>query len=73
VAGCVQRYNEVRLHNAIGFVMPKDKLEGRDKKVFAERDHELEAARAERKLRCQAARKEVLEQIPCVLQYAMAN
>jgi transposase InsO family protein len=26
----VARYNEVRLHSAIGFVTPKDKLEGRD-------------------------------------------
>jgi hypothetical protein len=30
-------------------------------------------ARAERKVRRQAVRKQVLEQIPCVLQYAMAN
>jgi hypothetical protein len=69
----VARYNEVRLHSAIGFVTPKDKLEGRDKTIFTARDRKLEAARAERKLRRHAARKEVLEQIPCVLQHAVPN
>ena len=69
----VARYNEVRLHSAIGFVTPKDKLEGRDAEIFAARDRKLEAARAERKVRRQAAQREVLERIPCGLQYAMAN
>jgi putative transposase len=44
----VARYNEVRLHSAIGYVTPKDKLEGREKEIFAERDRKLEAARARR-------------------------
>jgi len=57
VAQFVARYNEVRLHSAIGFVPPKDKLEGRDTEIFAARDRKLEAARAERKVRRQAARK----------------
>ena len=75
----VTHYNEVRLHSAIGFVTPKDKLEGRDAEIFVARDHKLEAARIERKERRQAARKlarlggEVLEQIPCELQYAVSN
>jgi len=75
----VARYNEVRLHSAIGFVTPKDKLEGRDTEIFAARDRKLQAARAERKVRRQAARKlarlggKVLEQIPCGLQHAVAN
>ena len=69
----VTHYNEVRLHSAIGFVTPKDKLEGRDAEIFVARDHKLEAARTERKGRRQAARKEVLEQIPCELQYAVPN
>ena len=70
----VRHYNEVRLHSAIGFVTPKDKLEGRDKEIFAVRDHKLEAARAGRKHRRLAARKEVLEQqLPCGLQHDMAN
>ena len=67
------RYNEVRLHSAIGFVMPKDKLEAPDTEIFAVRGRKLEVARAERKVRRQAARKEVLERIPCVLHQAMAD
>ena len=47
----VARYNEVRLHSAIGFVTPKDKPEGRDTEIFAARDRKLEAAHAERKVR----------------------
>jgi hypothetical protein len=47
----VDHYNGSRLHSAIGFVTPRDKLEGRDKAIFAERDHKLEAAREKRKLR----------------------
>jgi hypothetical protein len=51
----------------------KDKLEGRDTAIFAGRDRKLEAARAQRKARRQAARKEVLEPIPCELQHVVAN
>ena len=46
----VARYNEVRLHSAIGFVTPKDKLEGRDAEIFAAGDRKLEAAQAEREV-----------------------
>ena len=73
VDGFVHHYNEVRLHSAIRFVTPKDKLEGREKAIFAERDCKLEAARAERKARRQAARKEAPEQTPCGLQPAMVK
>ena len=48
-ADYVEHYNTVRLHSAIGYVTPKDKLEGRDKEIFAERDRKLEAARERRK------------------------
>jgi transposase InsO family protein len=44
VAGYVEYYNQVRLHSAIGYVTPKDKLEGREKEIFAERDRKLETA-----------------------------
>jgi len=47
----VEHYNTKRLHSAIGYVTPKDKLEGRDKTIFAERDRKLEAARERRKAR----------------------
>lgn len=45
----VEYYNTVRLHSAIGYVTPKDKLEGHDTEIFAQRDRKLEAARAMRK------------------------
>jgi len=42
-------YNNRRLHSAIGYVAPLDKLEGRDVEIFKERDKKLEAAREQRK------------------------
>lgn len=51
----VERYNERRLNSAIGFVTPRDKLEGREREIFAARDRKLEAARERRRLRRQAA------------------
>ena len=44
----VRHYNEVRLHSAIGYVTPQDKLEGREAEIFAARDQKLEAARERR-------------------------
>src|SRR4029077_7401725 len=42
-------YNNVRLHSAIGYVAPKDRLEGRQRDIFAERDRKLTEARERRK------------------------
>jgi transposase InsO family protein len=53
----VAHYNTARLHSAIGFVTPRDKLEGREREIFAARDRKLEAARETRRLRRQAARE----------------
>lgn len=50
----VEHYNRVRLHSAIGYVTPQDKLEGREKAIWQERDAKLEAAREKRKLKRQA-------------------
>ena len=69
----VEHYNEVRLHSAIGFVTPKDKLEGRDQAILVERDRKLEAAREQRRLRRQAARKEVPELPSCETLPLVAN
>jgi len=52
----VEHYNHVRLHSAIGYITPADKLAGREQEIWAERDRKLEAAREERKARRQAAR-----------------
>ena len=45
----VDRYNNIRLHSAIGYVTPADKLAGREPVIFAERDRKLDAARERRK------------------------
>jgi hypothetical protein len=47
----VRHYNEVRLHSAIGYVTPKDRLEGRQEEIFKERDRRLQEARERRKAR----------------------
>lgn len=39
-----------RLHSAIGFITPKDRLENRHLHIFADRDKKLESARHQRKL-----------------------
>ena len=43
-------YNEVRLHGAIGYVTPRDMLEGRAPAVQAERERKLKDARERRRL-----------------------
>jgi putative transposase len=48
VARWVEHYNQVRLHSALGYITPADKLTGRETVIFAQRDRKLEAARAER-------------------------
>jgi putative transposase len=45
----VEHYNTVRLHSAIGYVTPKDKLEGQAEQILAARDAKLEAARQTRR------------------------
>lgn len=49
VTDYVAHYNHVRLHSAIGYVTPKDKLDGRDQEIGAERDRKLAEARERRK------------------------
>ena len=46
----VTYYNEVRLHSAIGYITPRDMLEGRADSIHAERDRKLEEAREKRRL-----------------------
>jgi transposase InsO family protein len=52
VGAFVEEYNTKRLHSALGYVTPRDRLEGRHTQIWAERDRKLEAARA-----CRAARR----------------
>jgi len=49
IAEYIRYYNEERLHSSIGYIAPKDKMEGRDKQIFKDRDKKLEAAREIRK------------------------
>lgn len=57
VSGYVEYYNEQRLHSAIDYVSPRDKLEGRDKEILEARDRKLEKARERRKAQRQAERE----------------
>jgi putative transposase len=70
VSEYVGHYNNVRLHSAIGYVAPKDKIEGKEGVIFAERDRKLEAAREQRKARRQAVRS---NQNGCIVETAMIN
>jgi putative transposase len=56
VAAYVEHYNTVRLHGAIGYVTPADKLAGRERQIWAARDAKLQAARERRAAQRQAER-----------------
>jgi len=56
VARFVEHYNTVRLHSAIGYVTPVDKLLGLESVIHAERDRKLEEAREARRQKRRAAR-----------------
>ena len=62
VSGYVDHYNRVRLHSSIGYVTPRDKLEGRAEAIWTQRDGKLEAARERRRLARQAGRVTPLTQ-----------
>lgn len=49
VGNYVERYNTVRLHSAIGYITPQDKLAGRAQDIFDVRDRKLAEARERRK------------------------
>jgi len=55
VADFVDHYNTRRLHSAIGYITPKDKLEGRAEMILAGRDAKLAAAREARKAKRRAS------------------
>jgi putative transposase len=54
VSDFVAHYNNLRLHSALGYITPKDMLDGRAKEIFAARDRKLAEARERRTLLRQA-------------------
>jgi putative transposase len=57
IAQYVAHYNTVRLHSALGYVTPSDKLVGLEVEIFAERDRKLDEARQRRAMARRAARE----------------
>jgi transposase InsO family protein len=53
VSEFVDTYNNHRLHSAIGYITPRDKLEGLENEIFEERERKLLEARLKRKERRQ--------------------
>lgn len=50
----IEMYNNERLHSALGYIAPVDKLNGKAEEIFKARDAKLEAARAARKMEREA-------------------
>ncbi|MDQ6957108.1 MAG: DDE-type integrase/transposase/recombinase, partial [Mariprofundaceae bacterium] len=42
----MDNYNNIRLHSAIRYISPRNKLEGRDQAIFADRKRKLDAAKS---------------------------
>jgi len=59
VTDYVRRYNTLRLHSAIGYITPLDKLQGRAEQILAARDAKLQAARAARRTAAATLTQEV--------------
>jgi putative transposase len=53
VGDFIHHYNHIRLHSAIGYIAPMDRLAGHHLTIFATRDKKLETARAIRRIKRQ--------------------
>jgi putative transposase len=70
VSEYIVHYNEVRLHSAVGYVTPKDKLEGRDQAIHDHRDRKLAEAR-ERRQQLRQAEHDATPPVPTPAQPAI--
>ena len=57
ITAFVEHYNTVRLHSALGYITPADRLAGLDQVIHDERDRKLEEARQRRAQARQTARE----------------
>ena len=48
IAAFIDDYDNRRLHSALGYVTPADKLAGKEEEIFSMRDKRIEQARLER-------------------------
>ncbi|MBW2015818.1 MAG: transposase family protein [Deltaproteobacteria bacterium] len=69
VGDFVGYYNTQRLHSATGYITPKDKLLGKEKEIFAERDRRLHQARELRKIRRREQRQIIKEYLDIACNY----
>ena len=58
ISSYVDHYSNARLHSALGYVTPADKLIGLEKEIFAERDRKLDEVR-ERRATARCSSREV--------------
>jgi len=71
VSQYIDYYNNQRLHSAIGYIAPKDKLLGRAEEIHRERDRKLEAARQLRKIKRQQQRENQFTLLTDTMAYAI--
>ena len=63
-------YNTKRLHSAIGYITPRDKLEAKEGVIFAERDRKLHDARERRRQRRMEVKADCQRAVAQVVTYA---
>ncbi len=61
VSEYVEYYNNIRLHSAIGYISPKNKLDGKESIIFEARNRKLQKARENRRLRRDTTKPRTLE------------
>lgn len=74
VSQFVDEYNNTRLHSAIGYITPKDKLEGRAEWIIAERERKLKIARDNRTMaRLNSAQERLTSDVEEITMFAVGE